>query len=367
MASKRRRRRRAVDDPGAGFAVGYWLFGLGVVLLIAAGSLLLIWANSIRGLTEPVSITVNPAWTRFETSLYLKGQGLIDDPRFFVAYWTVRQPRLQVEPGIHIVAPYQAPADLLLLLARRSNRPRLNVSIPEGWTTFQIAARLADLAICDADETLRLAHSKDFARKLGLGADSVEGYLFPDTYELFLDSSPELVLTKLVEQAKLRHAALFNEHEERLNELQLKFGFGPHQIVTLGSMIEKEAGEMGQHAKIASVFFNRLTDPTFKPAKMLQSDPTAGYGCLQNRALPSCQGFTGRITPELLRDQQNPYNTYRNPGLPPGPICNPGVEALRSVLQPEQTGFFFFVADGRGGHVFSRTLTEHDAAMAGGR
>ena len=111
---------------------------------------------------------------------------------------------------------------------------------------------------------------------------------------------------------------------------------------------------------------NRLSDPTFRPAKTLQSDPTAAYGCLVESArAPSCGAATGGVTPGMLRDSANRYNTYRHAGLPPGPIGNPGERALRAVLAPAKTDYLFFVAKGGGKHRFSRTFEEHREALGG--
>jgi len=109
-----------------------------------------------------------------------------------------------------------------------------------------------------------------------------------------------------------------------------------------------------------------LRDPEFRPARMLQSDPTAGYGCVVSGAeIPSCAGFHGSVTPALLRDSANPYNTYRHAGLPPGPIANPGEASIVAVLAPAQSDFLYFVAKGQGTgrHSFSRTFAEHREAL----
>jgi UPF0755 protein len=366
MAAKKRRRKRSEAPPARrSLALGYWLFGLAVAALVGTGALVFAWASSIGVAPQPRTLTLEATWGRREVASYLKQQGLIDDERLFLVYWTVRHPRWQVEPGLHIVPAFQAPDGLLTLLARRSHRPTVSVSIPEGWTTFQIATRLTELAVCDGAELLRLAHSSEMTQELGITADSLEGYLFPDTYELFVDSNAAAVLTKFVTHAKERHEKLFSEHAKRVAELQQQLGFGPHQIVTLASIVEKEAATRNEQPIVASVFFNRLSDPTFRPAKMLQSDATAGYGCLRLPQIGSCQGFSGKITPGLLRDDLNPYNSYRHAGLPPGPIGNPGQDALLAVLQPAQTDYLFFVATASGGHAFSHTLAEHEAAIAG--
>lgn len=367
MAAKKRRRKRSeAPGPRRSFALGYWFLGLLIAAGVAGAALLLAWSKSIGEAQQPQTLQIEASWGRREVARYLHQRGLVDDERLFLAYWTMRHPRWRVEPGLHVVPAFLAPADLLLLLARMGHRPAVSVNIPEGWNTFQIAKRLATLAVCDEADLLRLAHNADFAAKLGVSADSVEGYLFPDTYELFLDSSTESVLARLVSQSKERQQQLFNEHSARLADLQQRFGLGPHQIVTLASIVEKEAASHNEQPVVASVFFNRLSDPTFRPAKMLQSDATAGYGCLRLPQIGTCQGFLGRITPAMLRDDQNPYNSYRHAGLPPGPIGNPGYGALRAVLQPAETSYLFFVANkDSGGHTFSRTLAEHEAAIEG--
>ncbi|HEX2879010.1 MAG TPA: endolytic transglycosylase MltG [Polyangiaceae bacterium] len=368
MGAKKRRRKRS-EYPGArrSLALGYWLLGLLVAAGVAGVALLLAWSKSIGEAPDPQTLKIDSSWGRREIATYLHQRGLVDDERLFLAYWTVRHPRWQVESGLHIVPPFLAPADLLVLLARMGHRPAVSVNIPEGWSSFQIAKRLHSLAVCDETELLRLAHSAEFAPKLGVTADSLEGYLFPDTYELFVDSSAQSVLTRMVEQSRQRHQQLQTEHAARIADLQQRFGFAWHQIVTMASVVEKEAASHNEQPVVASVFFNRLSDATFRPAKMLQSDATAGYGCLRLPQLGSCQGFLGRITPSMLRDDQNPYNSYRHAGLPPGPIGNPGQGALRAVLQPADTSYLFFVAKDSGGHAFSRTLAEHEAAIAGGQ
>jgi UPF0755 protein len=133
-------------------------------------------------------------------------------------------------------------------------------------------------------------------------------------------------------------------------------------VVVLASIIEKEAARSDEKPLIASVFLNRLLDPTFRPLRMLQSDPTASYGCLVQEPAPeTCSA--GRPTPAMLRDATNLYNTYRHPGLPPGPISSPGEAAIRAVLSPAKTDYLYFVAQGGGRHRFSRTFSEHRGAI----
>jgi UPF0755 protein len=140
-----------------------------------------------------------------------------------------------------------------------------------------------------------------------------------------------------------------------------------HELLTLASVVEKEAADSREHGTIASVFYNRLNDPSFRPRQMLQSDPTAGYGCLlTGERLPSCRDYTGSVTAAMLRDSANAYNTYKHPGLPPGPIANPSQSAVEAVVNPPETPYFFFVAGQAKRHVFSRTLSEHERAITTG-
>jgi UPF0755 protein len=142
----------------------------------------------------------------------------------------------------------------------------------------------------------------------------------------------------------------------------------PHELVTLASIVEREARAPDERAVIAGVFMNRLTDPSFRPRR-LQSDPTAAYGCLvAGDRVPSCAEYDGRrVTPAMLRDPENPYSTYRREGLPPGPICSPGLEALKAALAPQAHDYFYFVTKGGGRHAFSHALGDHNARVAEAR
>jgi UPF0755 protein len=167
----------------------------------------------------------------------------------------------------------------------------------------------------------------------------------------------------MLEETQQRIEKLNEEHEHGFDRLKKERGWGELELLTLASIIEKETPHDDERPIIASVFFNRLDDPEFHPRRMLQSDPTALYGCLLAASqIPSCAGNTGKVNPTMLRDPQNPYNTYKHPGLPPGPIGNPGEASIAAVMAPAHTQFLFFVAK-NGRHVFSRSLTEHEAAI----
>jgi UPF0755 protein len=172
----------------------------------------------------------------------------------------------------------------------------------------------------------------------------------------------EQVIAKLTDNAQRRMNKLFATEAGALARLHDDFGYGRNEIVTLASIVEKEAHVPEEQPMIAGVFLNRLRDPNFRP-KRLQADPTVAYGCLLHRELPSCAAFDGRrVTRTMTADAQNPYNTYRIEGLPPTPIANPGISALRAVLHPAEHSYLYFVARGDGHHTFSANLEAHNLA-----
>jgi len=227
--------------------------------------------------------------------------------------------------------------------------------VPEGFTLFQLAVRLEELEICSAAEFLQTAKDPAVLGPLGIRGDSAEGYLFPATYELVKRAPAERVLGKLVKQRRKRLGAWARETKQaELTELEL---------LTLASLVERETAIDAERPRIARVFLNRLADVAGPTRGRLQSDPTAAYGCLRMPDLPSCPKAPGNVSPVMLKDAANPYNTYRIVGLPPGPIANPGDRSIEAVLRPSPGDELYFVADGRGGHRFSRTFEQHRQAI----
>jgi len=255
------------------------------------------------------------------------------------------------------------PKALADCLVQAPSRPAVGVTIPEGFDIYRIAKRLEALGICESADFLSLAHSQPLLSELGIKGPSVEGYLFPLTYTLGLDSDPRSIIVNGVAETRRRLGKLSEQHAAAYRELTTARGWGQEEVLTLASIVEKETPHADERPIIASVFFNRLDSPEFLPHRMLQSDPTALYGCLTMPAdIPSCQGSSNKPSPAMLRDAQNPYNTYRHPGLPPGPIANPGESSILAVIEPARTDYFFFVAK-NGRHVFSRTLAQHTTAI----
>jgi UPF0755 protein len=199
--------------------------------------------------------------------------------------------------------------------------------------------------------------------RLSIAGDSAEGFLFPATYDFAMDSEPSQLVARMKGEFDKRFERLTRDNAMGSDLLHGQMHWGTSEIVTLASIVEKEAAVDEERPLIASVFMNRLRDPSFTP-KRLQSDPTSAYGCL---ALPerigSCRWYAGKVTPDINADDTNPYTTYRHEGLPPGPISNPGEKSLQAVLVPAESHYLYFVARGEGRHTFSETYAQHNDAI----
>jgi UPF0755 protein len=276
--------------------------------------------------------------------------------------WYLRITQTHVAPGPHWLERGLGPGELARRIERGTAAGRARVTIPEGFHRFDIAKRMAKQLVCSEASFVAASGDAALMHELGIPGDSAEGYLFPATYELPKDADAKDVVRRLKAEFDKRFAGLEKQHPQGVRELRDTLGFAQRDIVTLASIIEKEAASDAERPLVASVFINRLRDPSFR-RKVLQSDPTAGYGCLLMRAeLPSCANYNGKITHDINADPKNPYSTYTHERLPPGPIANPGVASLSAVLAPANTRYLYFVAkDGKS--TFSETYEAHVGAV----
>jgi UPF0755 protein len=338
--------------------------GLGLCGALASVALLLFCWSFFRapGAGKVQRFEVKAGESTAQLVSRLEQSQLIGSPGLFSAYVRLLNPSLTLVAGQHVVRDDLSARELVRRLARSPGRGTAHVVVPEGFNHVQLAERLEQQGVCEAEDFRRAVRDAAQVRALGIPADSAEGYLFPATYELLADSTPSAVVGVLVAEAQKRLGALQAEQGAQFAARQSEHGMSAHDVVTLASIIEKEAAKADEKPLIASVFLNRLLDPTFRPLRMLQSDPTAMYGCLVQTPPPTtCT--SGRPTPAMLRDATNLYNTYRHAGLPPGPISSPGDAAIRAVLLPAKTEYLYFVAQGGGRHRFSRTFSEHRGAI----
>jgi UPF0755 protein len=257
-----------------------------------------------------------------------------------------------------------SPRQIVQRIALGFGTASLEVLVPEGFHRFDVAARLERWGVCPADAFLTATADRALLDDLGIPGPTAEGYLFPDTYRLSEGMAPHDVVRRMVANHRRRVGPLLAEHAAGLAELERDLRWSAHEVLILASIVEKEAAVRDEQPIIDGVFLNRLRDPSFVPHR-LDADPTVSYGCLEAPdAAPSCATFRGRISRAMTHDAANPYNTYRREFLPPGPISNPGLHALRAVLAPERHDYLFFVARGERRHAFSRTLGEHSRTTA---
>jgi UPF0755 protein len=245
-----------------------------------------------------------------------------------------------LKAGEYRLNPGMPPLKILHLIYRGAvvTHP---VTIPEGFTTRQIGALLDEEGLVAQEVFVSLARDADTARRYGLSGPGLEGYLYPDTYHFSRGLPPLSIIDVMVRRFREVIAPL----AERISES----GMSVEEVVTLASIVEKETGLAKERPLIASVFLNRL-----RKGMRLESDPTVIYGL---------EGFDGDLTKKDL-SSKTPYNTYVIQGLPPGPIANPGIDAIRAVLYPAETEYIYFVSKNDGSHQFSKTLLEHNRAVA---
>jgi peptidoglycan lytic transglycosylase G len=338
------------------------LVGLGLGLLLVPLGALQVWAwLPGPGSGERRIVTFEPGVTASGAADRLATLGLVRSPRLFD--WYVRLHGGSVEPGEHVLDDRLSARALFSRLARLRSRPTVHFAIPEGQTHLLVAERLEQAEVSSAHAFRAAVRDRELLGELGIEGESAEGYLFPATYDFPVDSPATTLVHVMVKVFRGRFARAVAKRPGSLEALRAR-SFGEREIVTLASIVERETALDDEKPLIARVYLNRLSDAGFQPAKMLQADPTAAYGCaLDPAAAPSCAGFDGHVTPALLRDPANRYNTYKHPGLPPGPIGNPGESALAAVLKPAASDYLFFVAGKDGRHKFSRTLAEHERAI----
>ena len=315
-----------------------------VVLAGVVGYLMIRWAEA-PVLSEadhpPEKIVVIPEGATFnQAATLLEREQLIRSRSAFLLLGKFQEADRKIHPGEYALHAAMPPAEILsrFLAGRVVLHP---ITIPEGYAMSQIADVLEEYHITAREEFLRLASDKSFVKTLGIEADSVEGYLYPDTYRFAKPTAAKDVIRAMVDQLDY---VMTQEWKVRAKEISLTV----HQVLTLASVIEKETGVGNERPQISAVFHNRL-----KKNIPLQSDPTVIYG------LPN---FDGNLHKKDL-SHPSPYNTYRWAGLPPGPIASPGADAIRAALYPVPSAYLYFVSRNDGTHQFSATLVEHNKAV----
>lgn len=313
--------------------------GRATVLLAALLTLALAgWGCAPADRDEGVAVVIPEGAGAAVAASRLHGAGLVSSPRLFTLYVSLRGSEDDLKAGRYRFRRGQSWGSMATALERGAVET-VPVTLPEGAGLEEVARRLAPVVEVPPDSILALARDTALAASLGVPGPTLEGYLHPETYRFAPGVSPRRALGAMV--ARYRR---FWGPEERARADSL--GLSEREVVTLASIVEKEARVPGERPVIAGVYMNRL-----ERGMLLQADPTVQYalGARKSRLLYR----------DIRSVADDPYNTYTHPGLPPGPIASPGEASLRAVLDPARVPYLFFVARPDGSHVFTETMREH--------
>ena len=322
-----------------------WLILIGI---IGAGS----WfAWAVLTPVEPSGQTfvmLRPGYSTRRIATELQGAGIIRSKEAFVLWHYFRR-RRSLKAGEYL---FDKPSNIIDIQKRlrRGDVYFHTVVVPEGYTMFDIARAVADAGLGSAEDFLKVAQSDTaLIADLDPKARSLEGYLFPETYEFSRLMTRHEMAAAMVKQFRqvasqsgMLPSPALGTPEAVAPSLPL------HELVTMASIVEKETSVPSERPEVASVYYNRLNKRV-----ALDADPSIIYAEL---LAGTYQGALHHADMSF----SSPYNTYRNAGLPPGPICNPGRSSLEAAMHPAETDYYYFVADAQGHHRFARTMEEHN-------
>lgn len=319
-----------------------FVFGLLIVLLWFRSAFL---APVSPGNMSPVLFEVVKGANIKSISKELETRGLVRHwySVYYLSKFRSKDAELKILAGEYEITSGFRPVQILDALVG-GKIVKHDVTITEGTTVADLPVLLSKSGLVSAEEVKRTLADRNLIADLGLPAVTLEGFVFPETYSFSRPVTAAEMIKRMVAEWKKRLDEKLPGWKERSAEL----GLSITQVMTLASIIEKETGNPAERPVISSVFHNRL-----RIVMPLQSDPTVIYGI---------KNFNGNITKEDLKTP-GPYNTYLNTGLPPTPICSPGLESIRAALYPQDTDYLYFVAKGDGSHQFSAMYKDHVAAV----
>jgi len=279
----------------------------------------------------------------FRITEILDNAGLVHNRPFFWVLAIGKKAAIHIRAGEYELNSAMSPSAILDKLVQGEIKV-YQVTLPEDITANEVARRLAAFKLVDEKEFMTLATDRSFLASLDIEADSIEGYLYPDTYRFDRSMAIKVIIRIIV-------ARFWRTVTPEMRERAEEIGLTLPQWVTLASIIGKESGNNAEKPLISAVFHNRM-----KRGMKLQSDPTAIYNLQQEG---------GQVKTILRRHLKSdtPHNTYRIDGLPPGPIANPGIDSLRAALYPAKVNYLFFVSKNDGTHNFSTNLASHNQAV----
>lgn len=283
------------------------------------------------------TVTIKPGMNARDIAVILKEKGLIASVDIFLYILRLKGDNgKRFVPGTFDI-PRGLRVDQLLESIFKAKPKTVWVTIPEGFNSREIAERLSANGVVSREEFLDALNRDIKGDYPSFIQPPYEGFLFPDTYEFFLNSPPDLVIRRFLDRFVEVLPTDFEEKAKRL-------GLTPREAIILASLIEKEAQIDSERPIIAQVLLKRL-----KIGMKLQCDATVQYALGKTKSILSYKDL----------EIDSPYNTYLHYGLPPGPICNPGLSSIVSAVNPSDTDYLFYFTRGNGAHIFSKTYEEH--------
>ena len=317
------------------------------VIFIAAGVMVLAVVYWLVQLFTPLPVSNKnveveiPKGTTFREAVEIfSKEGVIRDRNLFLFVGRISRMDRKIRAGYYSIYSSMNTLDLLRVL-REGQIIEYEVTIVEGDSLREIADKLSAKGIVDKEDFRQLSSDEDFLSSYHIDAPTFEGYLFPDTYRIPKGMDPEEAIGMMINRMR-------EEFSGKLAARAAEIGFSERDVLTLASIIEKEAVTDTERPLISAVYHNRL-----RKKMLLQADPTAIYGVKSSRE---------KITASDVR-RKTPYNTYRIKGLPPGPIASPGIKSIMAALYPAQVPYLYFVSNNDGTHHFSVTAKEHEIAV----
>lgn len=352
---KKKKKKRAVKPGRLIFALVLTALIVCISILIAVGIINVV--KSITGLDRAdtqIVVDIPENSTADDIAKILEDNAVIDNADLFSFIAKIKGVDSTFSAGSHVLSPNMSYNDIFDELQKvyEEERETVDVTFTEGITITEAADILEKNNVCDADRFIYIFNSSsfgfDFEKEVTTSSDKymkMEGFLFPDTYTFYVEEEPEVVAKKIYKNFANR---ITPDYYGRMEDL----GISLEETITLASIVQKEASDTYNMKRISSVFWNRLNNSEEYPR--LESDPTRKY--VEEIIIPNIE------VPD--EEMYKAYNTYESDGLPPGPICNPGLDAIEAVLYPADTNYYFFCSNVDTGEVFyAETLEEHEANL----
>ena len=332
------------------------LIGVIYIACIVAVSVFIAWSilitiNDMTGISKPdadVTVYIPKSAKTSDIANVLKKNGLIDIPLEFRIFSKMTKADGKYQYGYHNLNKSMGYSEIVKALEAPalSTKDEVSVAFPEGYTLEQIATKLEDNKVCDSADFITATENVtnyDFIKEIPNNPNrmhKLEGYLFPDTYTFYIGESADAVVKKILDNFQSKITPM-------LAEMKAK-GLTYDKMLTIASIVQAEGLDTKDMPDVASVFYNRLNNPSQYP--FLQSDATVLYVMSERKIWLNADDISN----------PSPYNTYNHKGLPPGPICNPGLDAIKAAIDPSTTQYYFFVTDSNDVYYFAKTDAEHE-------